>query len=426
MSIQFAAVHERNSWRRHSQHQTLEAATTGEDGAENLLLNHNRAPAMQAKHGPAHAVFVWDDSEQQAVAFRLKPGSSFELERALVPVDMLERFKRYAGPSPVQIAQWFSSHAPNVAGQSQEHELKSEVPSIDKTNQPTEHTGRRYRYGDSPTWEVVLEAVHGLGRPVSLKEVGDRIVSEIPDFARGNLGPDLSVLSVNCFSRGNHAVNRAPRRTNTGNVYDKLIRLGKGRGVRFAMYDPSVHGVWALVDVGDENLRPRFLGAADGVELEQARRAATVEGMFDPSEDARRRIMAAIVQREGQPAFRKALLATYGGACAISGCRVEALLDAAHIVPYRGAQTNLVGNGLLLRADLHKMFDLHLFRIDPKARTVHLSEVLKTSEYACFEGVALREPRDQSKAALTDALKHHEERCGWMNATPHGAPLDDR
>ncbi len=266
-------------------------------------------------------------------------------------------------------------------------------------------------------WEIVLEAVRELDRPASTKEVGDHIASRVPEFKRSNLGPDLSVLSVNCNSRGNHGVNRAPRRTDMGNRYDKLIRIGKGRGVRFAMYDPSVHGVWELADVGEKVLRPKRCGDTDVIELEEARCDAIDAGMFDPSEDARRRILATIVQREGQPAFRRELLAAYDGVCAISGCTVEALLDAAHIVPYRDAQINLVGNGLLLRTDLHKMFDLHLFYINSTTRTVHLSEVLKASEYAGLEGVALRDPRDQSKAALTEALKHHEERCGWRKAT---------
>lgn len=424
MSIQFAAVHERNAWRRHSRHQTMEAATSGADGAESLLLNRHRARAMQAKHGIAHAVFVWDENEQQAVAYRLKPGDAGQIERATVPVNMLGQFKRNAGPSPAQIAKWFSPQPPDVDGRGQERELRSEASFFGIANRPSARTARIYRHGDRPNWEIVLDAVRELGRPVSTTEIGDHIVSEIPDFNRRNLAPDLSVLSVNCFSRGNHAVNRAPRRTDIGNDYDQLIRLGTGRGVRFALYDPSVHGVWELVDVGDKPLRPRFRDAADKKELEKACRETTEGGMFDPSEDARRRMMAAIVQREGQPAFRRALLEAYGGACAISGCAVEAILDAAHIVPYRGAQTNLVGNGLLLRTDLHKMFDLHLFCIDSTTRTIHLSEVLKTSEYANLEGTALREPRDRDKAALTDALKHHEERCGWMNATPDGAPLD--
>ena len=408
VGIHFAAVHERNSWRKHSQHQTLVAATTGDDGAENLLLNRNRAPAMLELHGQAHAVFVWDEGEQAAHAFRLKPGSESEIERALVPAELLSGFKRGAGPSQEEIERFFASHA-----------IDGEAKA--KQSQPLR---RQYRYGDRPTWELVFDAVRAFGRPATPAEVGDSIVSLIPSFARANLAPDLSVLSVNCNSRGNHGVNRKPRRTDEGNPYDRLIRIGRGRGVLFDVYKPRAHGVWALVHVGEKVLRPRFIGGADGFELESARDAATAAGMFDPTEDARRRIMAAIVQRDGQPAFRKALLAAYQGACAISGCSVEALLEAAHVVPYRGTHTNMVGNGLLLRADLHKMFDLHMFFIDPSTRKVRLSGMLRRSEYAYLEGVALRQPVDPSMAVLDEVLEHHKGRCGWMHAGPDGAPLD--
>ena len=167
---------------------------------------------------------------------------------------------------------------------------------------------RQYRYGERTTWEIVRDTVREFHRPVTTAEIGARIVSEISDFALANLGPDLSVLSVNSFSRGNHAVNRTPRRTDTGNPYDRLIRVGRGRGVKFAVYDPSVHNVWGFVDTGDKVVRPRFLHGADLDELERARAAAAAKGTFDPSLDARRRSMAAIVQREGQPAFRQALI----------------------------------------------------------------------------------------------------------------------
>jgi hypothetical protein len=70
-------------------------------------------------------------------------------------------------------------------------------------------------------------------------------------------------------------------------------------------------------------------------------------GLFDPGNvrDARERIMASIVRRRGQPAFRRQLLRAYKCKCAISGCGVEATLDAAHIVPYKGPETNYPANG---------------------------------------------------------------------------------
>jgi len=56
---------------------------------------------------------------------------------------------------------------------------------------------------------------------------------------------------------------------------------------------------------------------------------------FDPESilDARERVLASIVRRRGQAEFRKKLLAAYRGRCAVSGCDVEDVLEAAHIVP---------------------------------------------------------------------------------------------
>jgi hypothetical protein len=272
---------------------------------------------------------------------------------------------------------------------------------------------RQYRYGDKATWDMVGDAVVAMGRPVSTAEVRDYLVARVPDFRTNNLGPDLSVLSVNCYSRANHAVNTKPRRTDTGNKYDRLVRIGKGRGVKFAEYTPAVHGVWELADVGDTKLRPRQISTPQAIELEEARRSAMSDGDFDPTEDARRRIMRTLVQREGQPQFRRALIDEYAGACAISGCTVEALLEAAHIIPYLGPHTNDVSNGLLLRADLHKLFDLHMLRIDPESRTVYLCDELKVSEYACMEGRRLRPTKSPDKAPAPASLRHHEARCTW-------------
>ena len=275
---------------------------------------------------------------------------------------------------------------------------------------------RDYRYGGQPTWQIVLEAALSFGRPASTKEIADYVSARVPGFVRTNVRPDLSTVSVNCPSRG-HYGNRTPRRTDSGNQYDRLIRIGSGRSVRYAAYDPHIHGVWELVDRGDGVLEPRFLTNADSAELENAREITTTSDFFDPSIDARSRTMVAIVQREGQPAFRRELLRAYGGTCAISGCTIEELLEAAHIVPYLGPQTNVATNALLLRADLHKLFDLHLLAIDPETRTIQLSSQLKDSEYAQYDNVRLRQPQEPSTAPLHQSLQHHRDRCGWLNTS---------
>jgi HNH endonuclease len=63
------------------------------------------------------------------------------------------------------------------------------------------------------------------------------------------------------------------------------------------------------------------------------------------------------VQRQDQRYFRTRLLAAYGSRCAVTGTAVPQVLQVAHIDPYEGMPTNVVSNGILLRADIHDLFD---------------------------------------------------------------------
>jgi predicted restriction endonuclease len=68
--------------------------------------------------------------------------------------------------------------------------------------------------------------------------------------------------------------------------------------------------------------------------------------------ELRERTTTSIARRQGQPKFRGDLLKAYRGQCAITGFNAEQALEAAHIYPYKGNDTNKVWNGLLLRADI--------------------------------------------------------------------------
>ncbi|MBE2321408.1 HNH endonuclease, partial [Solirubrobacter sp. CPCC 204708] len=76
--------------------------------------------------------------------------------------------------------------------------------------------------------------------------------------------------------------------------------------------------------------------------------------------------LTAVAQRRGQSTFRNQLLEAYDLRCAITGSNAVAVLEAAHICPYRGDHTNRVDNGLLLRADIHTLFDLGLIWVTPE------------------------------------------------------------
>ena len=115
-----------------------------------------------------------------------------------------------------------------------------------------------------------------------------------------------------------------------------------------------------------------------------------------------------IVQRirAGQPAFRKTLLATYLNRCAISGHGPPAVLEAAHIEPHHVAGVNVSTNGLLLRADLHSLFDDGLLAINPNNFEIWVAPSLRGTPYWEFDGVVLR-PRADGRAPSLDRLEAH-------------------
>lgn len=70
-------------------------------------------------------------------------------------------------------------------------------------------------------------------------------------------------------------------------------------------------------------------------------------------------------ERLGQQWFRKQLVAAYDGRCAVSDCGVSEALEAAHIENYSGPKSQVASNGILLRRDLHALFDAHLISFEP-------------------------------------------------------------
>lgn len=82
------------------------------------------------------------------------------------------------------------------------------------------------------------------------------------------------------------------------------------------------------------------------------------------------------LSRREQAQFRANLKRVYGPRCAISGCEVEAVLDACHILSLAAGGPTKATNGLLLRRDLHRLFDLGLIAVDPEERSWRFHEEL--------------------------------------------------
>ena len=112
--------------------------------------------------------------------------------------------------------------------------------------------------------------------------------------------------------------------------------------------------------------------------------------------DERKRIKADIVSRWGQNKFRVSLLKNYAYKCAITGCDILETLEACHIIPYKGEQSNTLDNGIILRSDLHTLYDLGAFYINESYR-IKLSNSLKYSDYyKNFENIEIQPPHARS------------------------------
>ena len=69
-----------------------------------------------------------------------------------------------------------------------------------------------------------------------------------------------------------------------------------------------------------------------------------------------------------------------GKVCLVTGAAVIETLQAAHIQPVAKEGTHDPSNGLLLRADIHTLFDLHLITIDRDYK-IHVSPQVSEKEY---------------------------------------------
>jgi hypothetical protein len=160
---------------------------------------------------------------------------------------------------------------------------------------------------------------------------------------------------------------------------------------------------------GDEPLQVSPIGSNSSVSS-AVTRAAHVESAEDQIERARR--LMEVLTRPQQALFRETLLAAYGGRCAITGCDVTDVLQAAHIQPVYDGGTDNPSNGLLLRVDIHRLFDLGHVAIDHEAMTVLVSPRLRGSEYENLAGKPIRVPSEEQNRPRRFSLLRHRISTG--------------
>jgi putative restriction endonuclease len=110
------------------------------------------------------------------------------------------------------------------------------------------------------------------------------------------------------------------------------------------------------------------------------------------SQDDRERKFKLLNGRQGQNEFRNNLISVYGSYCMITGINVVNVIEASHICPYRGEKDNHILNGLLLRADLHKLFDSDLLGINPESLEVEIHPLIGETKYKKYQSQKLTMP----------------------------------
>ena len=113
--------------------------------------------------------------------------------------------------------------------------------------------------------------------------------------------------------------------------------------------------------------------------------------------------------RKGQSEFRRLLLQAYNHRCAITGEPQEKVLEATHIEPYVNKDSNHVQNGILMRVDMHRLFDAGLLAIDSSFRLL-VSSRLRGSKYVGLGGQKLLIPKRVSDRPSTLAITWHRDK----------------
>lgn len=119
--------------------------------------------------------------------------------------------------------------------------------------------------------------------------------------------------------------------------------------------------------------------------------------------------------RLGQGSFRIAVTDAYGRACAVTGEHSLPVLDSAHIQPFSDGGPHEVNNGLLLRADIHRLYDKGYVSVTPdyefKVSGALRDEFANGRVYYDLEAVV----RDRGSIYLPSGVGHlpDRERLAW-------------
>ena len=155
---------------------------------------------------------------------------------------------------------------------------------------------------------------------------------------------------------------------------------------------------------------PQETDLSTDAETDLAHKSIEEEFLEDIPPDEVKKVLTQV--RRNQEKFKALLKNEWDAQCALSKCTEEAVLEAAHIIPYSEGGSYSKSNGLLLRADIHALFDAYLLSIDKDGR-VHVADSIKDIAYTSLQDQLLAQPKDKWPPGLAETLdKRHKEYLG--------------
>jgi putative restriction endonuclease len=150
----------------------------------------------------------------------------------------------------------------------------------------------------------------------------------------------------------------------------------------------------------------------DAVQDAIASNAAPTSGMTEASQ-ARYGEPVLVRPRLGQGAFRVLVTDNYHRRCAVTGERTLPALDAAHIRPFSEGGSHEASNGILMRRDIHSLFDLGYVTVSPNMKFEVSKRIREEFEngrhYYALHGTDIVLPEELHRQPDLAALTWHNE-----------------
>ncbi len=176
------------------------------------------------------------------------------------------------------------------------------------------------------------------------------------------------------------------------------FRPGIQRGKQYDMESGTGVALWNQVTERLDRARLRSFGPATIAAQESARYGKPI----------------LVAPRLGQGSFRILVTDAYQRRCAVTAERTLPVLEAAHINPYAAGGKHQLSNGLLLRSDIHTLFDRFYLTIEPKEKTILVSRRIREEfengrDYYALHGRKLAQPANQLAIPSFESLSYHTE-----------------